>query len=233
MIAIETKNLEKTYKLGTILVPALNGVNLRVEFGEYIAIMGPSGSGKSTLMNLMGCLDRPSKGEVWIRGKRVDQLTDNDLAYIRSKEVGFAFQSYNLLPRISALENVELPLIYQGVPFKERRRKALESLSRMGLSDRVHHKPSQMSGGEQQRVALARALVTNPAFILADEPTGNLDSKKGKEILKILQDLNSEGITLIVVTHDRFVGEHAKRIIQLRDGLIVGEEILISPIREN
>ncbi len=233
MNAIETRQLEKIYKLDSVLVPALNGVNLSVEFGEFLAIMGPSGSGKSTLMNLLGCLDRPTRGEVWIRGKRVDLLNDNALAYIRSKEVGFAFQSYNLLPRLTALENVELPLIYQGVSANERRKRALTALERMGLQERAYHKPTQISGGEQQRVALARALVTDPAFILADEPTGNLDSKTGKEILKILQELNKQGITLIIVTHDRFVGEHARRIIQLKDGEIIGEEHLSSPIKES
>lgn len=232
MIVIETKNLDKVYNLDSIKVSALNNVSIQINQGELVGIMGPSGSGKSTLMNLLGCLDRPTQGEVWIAGNRVDNLNDNNLAFIRSKQVGFVFQSYNLLPRLKVVENVELPLIYQGVSAFLRRKKAEEVLERVGLKERLRHRPSQISGGEQQRVALARALVTNPSFILADEPTGNLDSKTGKEIIKLLQDLNDTGITVLLITHDRFLAEHAGRVIHLKDGEVVRDEVLLNPIRE-
>ncbi len=232
MIVIETKNLDKVYNLDSIKVSALNNVSIQINQGELVGIMGPSGSGKSTLMNLLGCLDRPTQGEVWIAGSRVDNLNDNNLAFIRSKQVGFVFQSYNLLPRLKVVENVELPLIYQGVSAFLRRKKAEEVLERVGLKERMRHRPSQISGGEQQRVALARALVTNPSFILADEPTGNLDSKTGKEIIKLLQDLNDTGITVLLITHDRFLAEHTGRVIHLKDGEVVRDEVLLNPIRE-
>ncbi|MBT9131191.1 MAG: putative ABC transporter ATP-binding protein YknY [candidate division WS2 bacterium] len=232
MIVMETKNLGKIYSFDSIKVTALNNVSIQINQGEIVGIMGPSGSGKSTLMNLVGCLDRPSQGEIWIAGSRVDNLNDNNLAIIRSKQVGFVFQNYNLLPRLKVIENVELPLIYQGVPSHLRRKKADEVLERIGLKERMHHKPSQISGGEQQRVALARALVTNPSFILADEPTGNLDSKTGKEIIKLLQDLNNGGVTVLLITHDRFVAEHTARVIHLKDGEVIENEALPNPIRE-
>lgn len=232
MIVIETKNLDKVYSLDSIKVSALNNVSIQINQGEFVGIMGPSGSGKSTLMNLIGCLDRPSRGEVWIAGNRVDNLNDNNLAFIRSKQVGFVFQTFNLLPRLKVVENVELPLIYQGISASLRRKKAEEVLERVGLKERMRHRPSQISGGEQQRVALARALVTNPSFILADEPTGNLDSKTGKEIIKLLQDLNDTGNTVLLITHDRFLAEHAGRVIHLKDGEVVKDEVLLNPIRE-
>ncbi len=232
MIVMETKNLGKIYSFDSIKVTALNNVSIQINQGDIVGIMGPSGSGKSTLMNLVGCLDRPSQGEIWIAGSRVDNLNDNNLAIIRSKQVGFVFQNYNLLPRLKVIENVELPLIYQGVPSHLRRKKADEVLERIGLKERMHHKPSQISGGEQQRVALARALVTNPSFILADEPTGNLDSKTGKEIIKLLQDLNNGGVTVLLITHDRFVAEHTARVIHLKDGEVIENEALPNPIRE-
>src|SRR6185295_13812922 len=202
MPLIETVDLWKTYQMGTEAVHALSGVSIVIERGEYVAIMGPSGSGKSTLMNLIGCLDTPTKGSYLLNGKQASQMNDDELARIRNEEIGFVFQTFNLLPRSHALHNVELPLIYAGIPSEERQRVALEALTRVGLADRIHHKPNEMSGGQRQRVAIARALVTQPSIILADEPTGNLDSKTGAEIMNLFEQLYMQGNTIIVVTHE-------------------------------
>ncbi len=222
MTIIEISQLHKTYSLakGAIQVNALAGIDLQLERGEYIAIMGPSGSGKSTLLNVLGCLDRPTQGRYLLDGADVAQLDDNALSDVRSKKLGFIFQSYNLLPQLTVLENIEVPLYYQGRSEKESRIKALELAEAVGLADRIRHKPTELSGGQQQRVAVARALVNDPVLILADEPTGNLDSKTGLEILDIMDRLHSGGKTLVVVTHDDGIAGRAKRIIQLRDGLI-------------
>lgn len=227
---IKLEGITKVYKMGTIEVHALRGIDLEVAPGELIAIMGPSGSGKSTLMNIIGCLDQPTSGQYNLDGIPVNTLTDNQLAEIRNKKIGFVFQNYNLLPRTSAIANVEIPMIYAGVPMLKRRARAIEALESVGLGDRLHHKPNELSGGEQQRVAIARALVNEPAIILADEPTGNLDTKTGQEIIRIFQNLNKErGITVIFVTHDPDVAACTRRIVRLRDGLIVGEERVDSP----
>lgn len=218
-------NAEKTYSLGRIDVQALNGVNLNIIRGDFVAIMGPSGSGKSTLMNLIGCLDRPTKGDIFINNRNINIMTDSDLANLRGKEIGFVFQTFNLIQRLSALKNVELPMVYQDIPRDSRIIRAQWALNQVELGDRMDHKPNELSGGECQRVAIARALVNDPSILLADEPTGNLDSKTEAEIMRIFQKLNDEGRTIVMVTHEPELGRQAKRIVRLRDGRIEGEEI--------
>jgi putative ABC transport system ATP-binding protein len=217
---IDIKNVTKIYQMGEIEVHALRGVSLKIEKGECLTIMGPSGSGKSTMMNVLGCLDSPTEGHYSLNDQDVSDLTDSQLAHIRNKEIGFVFQQFNLLPRTSALRQVELPLMYAGVGTRERRRRAKEALEAVGLGDRMSHKPDELSGGQQQRVAIARALVTQPSIIMADEPTGNLDTKSGEEVLRIFKKLNEQGITIIFVTHDPEIAEYGSRTILLRDGLI-------------
>jgi putative ABC transport system ATP-binding protein len=223
-VVIRTTELTKTYQMGAEEVHALRGVNLEIKKGEYVAIMGPSGSGKSTLMNLIGCLDSPSAGQYWLAGRLVSELDDDELAYIRNKEIGFVFQTFNLLPRATALHNVELPLIYNGTPAEERLEKAKQALNRVELTDRMHHKPNELSGGQRQRVAIARALVNSPSIVLADEPTGNLDSKTGEEIMALFANLHGQGNTIILVTHENDIAQHAHRIIYIRDGKIASDE---------
>ncbi|MCU0332440.1 MAG: ABC transporter ATP-binding protein [Ignavibacteriaceae bacterium] len=224
MNIINIEHIAKIYQVGLEEVHALRDVSLRIDKNEYVAIMGPSGSGKSTLMNMLGCLDTPTRGKYDFNGVNVSEMTDNDLARIRNKEIGFVFQTFNLLPRSDALHNVELPLIYAGISFAERRDKALKALVDVGLGDRVHHKPNELSGGQRQRVAIARALVTNPSIILADEPTGNLDSKTGEEIMQLFNEIHTKGNTIILVTHEEYIAEHAARIIRLKDGLVEKDE---------
>ncbi len=221
---IRIRNLARRYHLGTETIHALREVSLDIARGEYLAIMGPSGSGKSTLMNLVGCLDTPSGGSYELNGQRVSEMDDNQLAEIRNREIGFVFQTFNLLPRSDALQNVALPLVYAGVTAEERRASALSALESVGLGDRVHHKPNELSGGQRQRVAIARALVTKPSIILADEPTGNLDSRTGEEIMSLFNTLWAAGNTLILVTHEEEVARHARRIVRIRDGLIASDE---------
>lgn len=222
---IRLDNVTKIYEIGTIEVPALKGVALEVGVNEYMAIMGPSGSGKSTLMNIIGCLDRPTEGSYHLDGVDIQDLKDNALARIRNKQIGFVFQTFNLLPRATALRNVELPLVYAGVDASSRRVRAMSALKRVGLAERVNHRPNELSGGERQRVAIARALVNNPSIILADEPTGNLDSKTGEEIMTVLSDIHSAGSTIILVTHENSIAEHSNRVVRLKDGLIESDEI--------
>lgn len=220
MHLIETKDLWKTYEMGSEQVHALSGVSLNIEKGEYVAIMGPSGSGKSTLMNLIGCLDTPTRGDYLLNGKDVSSMNDDELASIRNREIGFVFQTFNLLARASALHNVELPLIYNGSSADERDKAAKLALDKVELGDRITHKPSELSGGQRQRVAIARALVNNPSIILADEPTGNLDSKTSKEIMKLLDDIHRQGNTIIIVTHEKDVSKYAHRVLSILDGKI-------------
>jgi putative ABC transport system ATP-binding protein len=217
---IETHNISKVYKMGTNIVNALQSVSINIDKGEYVAFMGPSGSGKSTLMNIVGCLDSPTEGTYMLNNQLVSEMTENELAQVRNKEIGFVFQTFNLLPRASALENVALPLIYAGYPKSERNEMAMEALENVSLADRWHHKPNELSGGQRQRVAIARALVNSPSIILADEPTGNLDSKTSTDIMGLFQDLHDKGNTIIMVTHEDDIAHYAHRIIRLRDGLV-------------
>jgi putative ABC transport system ATP-binding protein len=226
-IVIRTENLVKTYEMGAEQVHALQGVDLEICKGEYVAIMGPSGSGKSTLMNLIGCLDSPTSGRYWLAGRLVSELDDDELAYIRNKEIGFVFQTFNLLPRATALHNVELPLIYNGTPAEERVEKAKLALQRVDLTPRMSHKPNELSGGQRQRVAIARALVNDPSIVLADEPTGNLDSKTGEEIMGLFANLHRQGNTIILVTHEMDIAQHAHRVIYIRDGKIASDEKIV------
>ena len=223
-IVILTHRLTREYDMGGEVVRALRGVNIQIRRNEFVAVMGPSGSGKSTLMNLVGCLDTPSAGEYWLNGQKVSDLSDDELARIRNKEIGFVFQTFNLLPRADALHNVELPLIYAGQSAKARRAAAARALERVGLGDRMDHRPSELSGGQRQRVAIARALVNNPSILLADEPTGNLDSATGEEIMKLFEELWETGQTIVLVTHEHDIAAHARRQIHLRDGRIERDE---------
>jgi putative ABC transport system ATP-binding protein len=219
-----TEELWKTYQMGAEQVHALRGVNLRIDRGEYVAIMGPSGSGKSTLMNLIGCLDTPTKGRYWLNSNLVSELDDDELARIRNREIGFVFQTFNLLARATALHNVELPLIYSGTPSEERIARAKAALEAVDLGERMNHKPNELSGGQRQRVAIARALVNNPSIILADEPTGNLDSQTGNEIMKLMEELHRKGNTIVLVTHEADIAEHAYRVVHIRDGVVASDE---------
>jgi len=217
---IEIKKITKIYEMGEEKLYALNGVDLTIKKNEYVAIMGPSGSGKSTLMNIIGCLDTPTSGDYILNGKDVHEMDDNELAEIRNREIGFVFQTFNLLPRSNALHNVELPLVYSGLSRTERLKRAEEALVNVGLADRMTHKPNELSGGQRQRVAVARALINKPSIILADEPTGNLDTKTGEEIMSLIKELNEKGNTIIIVTHEEDIARHAKRIVKIRDGMI-------------
>ncbi|MBI5078601.1 ABC transporter ATP-binding protein [Candidatus Saganbacteria bacterium] len=223
-VVVKITEVKRTYYLGKVEVPALRGVNLSISRGEFVSIMGPSGCGKSTLMHIIGCLDRPTSGHVHLDEVDVDVLDDNSLAEIRNKKVGFVFQTFNLLPKLNAIENVELPLIYAGVSLEKRRKRAMELLEVVGLKERYQHKPSELSGGQSQRVAIARALANDPSIILADEPTGNLDSKSGDEIIRLFGELNERGVTLIIVTHDQEIAGRSKRIVRLKDGQVVSDE---------
>jgi len=226
MNIINIEHIAKIYQVGSEEVHAISDISLRIDKNEYVAIMGPSGSGKSTLMNMLGCLDTPTSGKYEFSNVNVSEMTDNDLAKIRNKEIGFVFQTFNLLPRSDALHNVELPLIYAGVSSHQRKERAERALSDVGLKDRMHHKPNELSGGQRQRVAVARALVTNPSIILADEPTGNLDSKTGEEIMLLFNEIYEKGNTIILVTHEEYIAEHAARIIRLKDGLIESDKVV-------
>jgi putative ABC transport system ATP-binding protein len=224
---IEIKNITKTYQMGEVEVRALRGVSLQIEQGEFLTVMGPSGSGKSTLMNVLGCLDSPSEGSYHLHGQDVSHLSDTQLARIRNQQIGFVFQQFNLLPRTTALRQVELPLIYAGLTGRERKERAGAALETVGLGDRMGHRPDELSGGQQQRVAIARALVTEPSIIMADEPTGNLDTRSGNEVLRIFQQLNGKGITVIFVTHDPEIAAYSQRVIHIRDGLLEKDEALL------
>ncbi len=228
MALIETRNLWKTYEMGAEKVHALRNVTISIEKGDYVAIMGPSGSGKSTLMNLIGCLDTPTQGEYYLNGRQVSAMNDDELANIRNREIGFVFQTFNLLPRATALHNVELPLVYNGSPAAERREMAEAALRRVELGDRMTHKPNELSGGQRQRVALARALVNNPSMLLADEPTGNLDSKTSLEIMKLFGVLNRQGNTIVVVTHEESIAREADRVLSILDGEIASDELTMN-----
>ncbi len=223
-VLIRAEDLWRTYVMGTEEIHALRGVSFTIDPGEYLAIMGPSGSGKSTLMNLIGCLDTPSRGTYVLRGKVVSQMNDDELAEVRNREIGFVFQTFNLLPRASALHNVELPMVYAGVPREERLERARKALEMVDLKDRMHHKPNELSGGQRQRVAIARALVMGPSILLADEPTGNLDSTTGEEIMRVFERLHADGNTIILVTHEHDIAEHAHRVIKIRDGRVESDE---------
>ncbi|AKC60849.1 MULTISPECIES: ABC transporter ATP-binding protein [Clostridium] len=225
---LTVKDIEKTYNTGEISFKALKGISLKIEKGEFTSIMGPSGSGKSTFMNILGCLDKMDKGEYILNGKDVTDLTENDLAYVRNKEIGFVFQAFNLLPRMTILDNVELPMVYAGVPLKERKERALSALERVGLIERINHRPNEISGGQKQRVAIARAIVNNPSVIMADEPTGNLDTKSSLDIMRIFQNLNYEGSTIIMVTHEPDIAKYTKRVVKFRDGHIVSDEKVLN-----
>jgi putative ABC transport system ATP-binding protein len=229
-VVIESRDVHKQYIMGTQTVHALAGVSFQIKRNEYVAIMGPSGSGKSTMMNIIGCLDTPSRGDYILNGHDVKKLSDNELAEVRNREIGFVFQTFNLLPRSSALANVELPLIYSGVRSAERRERAIAVLEKVGLADRMHHKPNELSGGQRQRVAIARALINNPSILLADEPTGNLDSKTGLEIMHLFEDLYDAGNTIILVTHEEEIASHARRVIRLRDGLLESDQRVDNPV---
>jgi putative ABC transport system ATP-binding protein len=230
---IEIQDLTRHYKMGQAIVKALNGVTFNVMENEYIAIMGPSGSGKSTLMNMIGCLDTPTSGEYILNGHRVSELDDSELAHVRNREIGFVFQTFNLLPRTDCLNNVELPLIYSGMKGSERKMRATETLEKVGLGDRLDHKPNELSGGQRQRVAIARALVNNPSILLADEPTGNLDTKTGDEIMVLFEELHRAGNTIILVTHENDIANYARRIIRLRDGKIESDQKVDKPVLAN
>jgi len=226
---IRVENLVKVYRMGDVQVPALRGVSLEIHRGEFVAIMGPSGSGKSTFMNLLGCLDKPTSGSYYLEGVDVSQLSRDELAKIRNTRIGFVFQTFNLLPRTSALENVELPMLYNGMPTRDRHRKAREALRWVGLEGREQHQPSQLSGGEQQRVAIARALTNNPSIVLADEPTGNLDTRTSVEVMDIFQRLNDQGITVVLITHEPDIAHFARRTIFFRDGQVLRDEVVRAP----
>ncbi|CAJ1001242.1 MULTISPECIES: ABC transporter ATP-binding protein [Bacillales] len=230
---IQMEEVKKTYVIGDQEIQALRGVNLVIEEGDFAAIMGPSGSGKSTMMNLIGCLDKPTSGELYLDGHPVSQADDDELAIIRNQKIGFVFQQFHLLPRTSAVENVELPLLYAGVPAKERRERAVQALESVGLGNRLYNKPNELSGGQQQRVSIARALVNNPVLLLADEPTGALDTKTSIEIMSIFQQLHEQGKTIVLVTHEPDIAEHAKRIIRFRDGQIIANEAVARQRRAN
>jgi putative ABC transport system ATP-binding protein len=232
-LVIDIENITKDYVMGEEIVHALRGVSLRIHANEYIAVMGPSGSGKSTLMNMLGCLDTPTSGRYEFNGKNVAEMSDDELAAIRNREIGFVFQTFNLLPRSNSLRNVELPLIYAGIDPETRETRAMQALFDVGLGDRIHHKPNELSGGQRQRVAIARALVNKPSILLADEPTGNLDSKTGEEIMSLLDDLYQRGNTIILVTHERDIARHARRTVHLRDGLIESDEMGFVPDLES
>jgi putative ABC transport system ATP-binding protein len=223
---LEVRNLIKTYKTGDFEFTALNNISLKIQKGEFTSIMGASGSGKSTLMNILGCLDKMNSGEYILNGKDISVLSGNELAYIRNKEIGFVFQSFNLIPRISLLENVQLPMMYAGISTKERKERALHALEKVGLSDRIKHLPNEISGGQKQRAAIARAIVNSPAVIMADEPTGNLDSKSSEDIMRIFQDLNNEGATILMVTHENDIADHTNRIIKFRDGEVISDSMV-------
>lgn len=221
---IVTRQLKRDYNMGGEVVRALRGVDLAIRRNEYVAIMGPSGSGKSTLMNLIGCLDTPTGGEYWLNGLLASDMSDDELARVRNREIGFVFQTFNLLPRVSALHNVELPLVYAGISAQERRKRAAEALERVQLGDRTHHRPNELSGGQRQRVAIARALVNRPSILLADEPTGNLDSKTSNEIMRVFEELSRQGQTVVMVTHEPDIAAHARRVVVLRDGMIESDD---------
>jgi putative ABC transport system ATP-binding protein len=232
MDLILLKDIHKTYYLGEVDVPVLKGVSLSIQPGEMVALMGASGSGKTTLMNLLGCLDKPTAGKYWLDGEEVSELSPVQRADVRNRKIGFVFQSFNLIPRTSAVANVELPLAYAGVGKRERRRRAIDALDQVGLAERMHHMPNEMSGGQQQRVAVARAIATNPSMILADEPTGNLDTEATAEVMRIFSGLNAEGRTVVLITHEPEVAKFCRRVVQLRDGSVVGDSLFPEPYGE-